>query len=301
LYAKRIIVQDLDFGFSRSKEGTKMAEDKKKPLAGTLPITGTGAGEDLEDQPILPEMGGGVDLEEGGEAGQVPDTGPLDLTKFPELHDVAVKKGYKTAADIVEDLKRLEQQNTKLSQELRVANLRATLPPPRPVGSPQAPFQPPVSVEDPYELVQDKVKFNAFMQTTRKQIKDEVKQEIRQEETDKEYNKAYNKAQALIAKDPEKFERLRPIMHQMSLAEPNADLDDLYARAEVKRQADIDELRKEVLGDIDPDRLKVLAAKARPASISGASGGGQHTGGTGGKTPEQIIKEAILGSDKLIE
>lgn len=281
-----------------------MAEDKKKARVGGLPDTGTGADAGLEDdQSILPDMGAGVDLEgePGAEAGQVPDTGVLDLTKIPELHDVAVKKGYKSAADIVEDLKRLEQQNTKLSQELRVANLRATLPPPRPMGSPQAPFQPPVSVEDPYELVQDKVKFNSFMQTTRKQIKDEVKQEIRQEATDMEYNKAYNKAQALIAKDPEKFERLRPIMHQMSLSEPNADLDDLYARAEVKRQADIEEIRKEAFGDIDLDRLKVIAAKARPAGISGASGGGQQTGATGGKTPDQIVKEAILGSNKLIE
>ena len=280
-----------------------MAEDKKKPLAGGLPVTGTGAGVDLEDQPTLPEMGGGVDLEgePGAEAGQVPDTGPLDLTTIPELRDVAVKKGYKSAADIVKALEGLEQQNTRLSQELRVSKLQATLPPPRAAGSPQPSFQPPVSVEDPYELVQDKVKFNAFMQTTRKQIKEEVKQEIRQESTDKEYDMAYRKAQALIAKDPEKFERLRPIMHQMSLSEPNADLDDLYARAEIKRQADIVEIRKEAFGDIDMDRLKVIAAKAKPAGISGASGGGQRAAGTGSKTAEQLIKEAILGSDKLTE
>jgi len=281
-----------------------MAEDKKKPLAGSLPVTGTGADTALEDdQPPLPDMAGGTDLEDdaGAGAGQVPDTGLLDLTTIPELHDVAVKKGYKSAADIVNALEGLEQQNTRLSQELRVSKLQATLPPPRAAGSPQPSFQPPVSVEDPYELVQDKVKFNAFMQTTRKQIKEEVKQEIRQESTDKEYDMAYRKAQALIAKDPEKFERLRPIMHQMSLSEPNADLDDLYARAEIKRQADIAEIRKEAFGDIDMDRLKVIAAKAKPAGISGASGGGQRAAGTGSKTAEQLIKEAILGSDKLTE
>jgi hypothetical protein len=281
-----------------------MAEDKKKPPVGSLPDTGKGADAGLEeDQPTLPEMGGGVDLEgePGADAGQVPDTGPLDLTKIPEFHDVAVKKGYKSAADIVEDLKRLEQQNTKLSQELRVANLRTTLPPPRPMSSLQPSSQPMPSVEDPYELVQDKTKFNTFMQATGKQWKEQLRQEIRQEEADKEYAKAYNKAQALIAKDPEKFERLRPIMHQMSLAEPNADLDDLYARAEARRKEDIEEFRKEAFGDIDLDRLKVVAAKAKPAGISGASGGGQQAGGTGGKTSEQIIKEAILGSDKLVE
>lgn len=278
-----------------------MAEDKKKPPVGGLPDTGTGANlGDSEDQPILPEMGGGVDLEEGGEAGQVPDTGPLDLTKFPELHDVAVKKGYKTAADIVEDLKRLEQQNTKLSQELRVANLRATLPPPRPVGGPEPTRRSPRPT-DPYELVQDPAKFNKFLDEYDAAIEERVFNRVRKEATDKEYDAAYRKAQTLIAKDPEKFERLRPIMHQMSLSEPNADLDDLYARAEVKRQADIEEIRKEAFGDIDLDRLKVIAAKAKPASISGASGGGQQTGATGGKTPEQIVKEAILGSNKLIE
>lgn len=278
-----------------------MAEDKKKVRVGGLPDTGTGADTGLEDDQPLPDMGAGVDLEgEPGEAGQAPDTEPLDLTKIPELHDVAVKKGYKTAADIVDDLKRLEQQNTKLSQELRVANMRATLPPPRPMGGPEPTRRSPRPT-DPYELVQDPAKFNKFLDEYDAAIEERVYNRVHKEATDKEYDAAYRKAQALIAKDPEKFERLRPIMHQMSLSEPNADLDDLYARAEVKRQADIQELRKEVLGDIDPDRLKVIAAKARPAGISGASGGGQQTGATGGKTPEQIIKEAILGSDKLIE
>jgi len=89
-------------------------------------------------------------------------------------------------------------------------------------------------------------------------------------------------------------------MHQLSLQDPNANLEELYAKAETKRKEDIEELRKEVFGDIDLDRLKVIAAKAKPANISGASGGGQQaTAGTGNKTAEQLIKEAILGSDKL--
>jgi len=280
-----------------------MAEDKKKPLAGGLPVTGTGADAGLEDDQLpLPEMAGGVDLEgePGAEAGQVPDTGPLDLTTIPELREVAVRKGYKSAAEIVEDLKRLEQQNTKLSQELRVANMRATLPPPRPMAGPEPTRRSPRPT-DPYELVQDPAKFNKFLDEYDAAIEERVYNRVHKESTDKEYDMAYRKAQALIAKDPEKFERLRPIMHQMSLSEPNADLDDLYARAETKRKEDIEELRKEAFGDIDMDRLKVIAAKAKPAGISGASGGGQQAAGTGGKTPEQIIKEAILGSTKLIE
>jgi hypothetical protein len=211
-----------------------------------------------------------------------------------------VKKGYKSAADIVKDLERLEQQNTKLSQELRVSKMQTTLPPQRPMAGPEPTRRGPRPT-DPYELVQDPVKFNKFLDEYGAEVEERTYNRVRKEATDKEYDAAYRKAQALIAKDPEKFERLRPIMHQMSLSEPNADLDDLYARAEVKRQADIEELRKEVLGDIDPDRLRVIAAKAKPVSLSSASGGGQQTGSTGGKTPDQMIKEAILGSDKLIE
>jgi len=281
-----------------------MAEDKKKLPVGSLPVTGTGADTGLEDdQPPLPDMAGGTDLEDdaGAGAGQVPDTGPLDLTTIPELHDVAVKKGYKSVADIVKALEGLEQQNTRLSQELRVSKLQATLPPPRPMGGPEPTRRSPRPT-DPYELVQDPAKFNKFLDEYDAAIEERVYNRVHKESTDKEYDMAYRKAQALIAKDPEKFERLRPIMHQMSLSEPNADLDDLYARAEIKRQADIVEIRKEAFGDIDMDRLKVIAAKAKPAGISGASGGGQQTaGGAGSKTAEQVIKEAILGSTKLIE
>jgi hypothetical protein len=283
-----------------------MAEDKtkKKAPGGSLPDTGKGADTGLEDdQPEIPNMGEGVDLEAGdvgaGE-GPAPVTEPLDLSQIPELREVAMKRGFKSAADIVKTLEGLEQQNTKLSQELRVSKLQATLPPPRRAGSFEAPVQPAAAVEDPYELVQDKNKFNAFMQTTGKQWREELKKEIRQEEADKEYDKAYRQANALMAKDPEKFEKLRPIMHQLSLQDPNANLEELYARAETKRKEDIEELRKEVLGDIDPNSLKIIAAHAKPAGISSASGGGQQaTGGTEGKTAAQIIKEQILLSDRL--
>ena len=289
-----------------------MAEDKtkKKTQGGSLPDKDKGAGEGLEtDQLEIPDMGAGVDLEEGdtsGGAGQGPDTEPLDLAKIPELRDVATKMGFKSAADIVKELERLKQQETKLSQELRISKLQTTIPPRRPTSQPtNQPSVQPVVVEDPYELVQDKTKFNSFMQATRKQWKDElrqeIKQELKQEDDDKEYEKAARKANALIAKDPEKFEKLRPIMYQFSLQDPSADLEDLYSRAEAKRKEDIEELRKEVLGDIDPNSLKVIAAHAKPAGISSASGGGQQQAepSTAGKTAAQIVKEQILLSDKL--
>jgi len=284
-----------------------MAEDKdkKKTQGGSLPDKDKGAGAGSEDDQLeIPDMGGGVDLEEGdtgGEAGQAPLTEPLDLATIPEFQEVARKKGFKSAADIVEALKSLEQQNTKLSQELRVSKLQATLPASRPMAGPEPqPARRSPRPTDPYELVQSPEKFNKFLDEYDAAVEERVVNRIRKEENDKEYDKAYRQANALMAKDPEKFEKLRPIMHQLSLQDPNANLEELYAKAETKRKEDIEELRKEVFGDIDPDRLKVIAAKAKPANISGASGGGQQaTAGTGNKTAEQLIKEAILGSDKL--
>lgn len=277
-------------------------EDKKQPA---LPLTDAD-GNLLTDDQGSPDMGLGLDLSVGGEGGkgEGPDTGTPDLSNIsPELHEYMVKHGLKSPSELAATLKSLEQKNTELGQENRVLSMR---PIPQQAPPPPATGRKKISIpEDPYNLMTDKTKFNSFIQEIDQVIEDRANEAVNKHD----FERLTRQRDKLATRDPVKFEKLRPVMHQLSQTEEfgRSDINELYTEAE-KRMPEIEKLTGENLAKqlgLDPDdvkNIKVLTAKMRPAPISGAPGGGQQAAvGTPADEAAKKIKEGILGSNQLNE
>ena len=285
-----------------------MAEDKTKTKQAGSP--NKDKDQSLVDDVGLPDMGEGEDLSEGGQGGAGAGQAPITEAGIsPELQEIMVKKGLKSPAEIAGLLKNLEQKNTELGQELRVANHKTTLVPQplaQPGPMPGIQGRRKVTIpEDPYQLMTDKHKFTEFINEIDQVIEDRAATAVNADK----YERLRRQTVRLVNKDPVKFESLRPTMLQLSQSEEfkEADMTELYSEAE-KRQVDIEKSRsEEMLKSIglDPDdikNLKTLTSKMRPANISSASGGGQQrVTGTEKEEAEKKIKEAILGSTVITD
>jgi hypothetical protein len=245
---------------------------------------------------------------EGGQGGQVnkprtQGTEPGDEEALM-LQQAMVKRGFKNVKDLVDSLDKSEKKITELSNLNRIQTLSAPSQFVAP-GPGQVQEEEPDLPDDIYNEIADNAKAKQLFKKFGKQIRDDMTNRFMAYEKNKEISRIKNEAATLIQQDPKKFFRLRSKM--IELAEQpeyqQANLQTLYHRAEEIEKEEREELKnslkKDILGeDIDPQRLKALISKLKPAPIVG-EGGGSIAAGTltedERKEAEKRLKEEIFG------
>lgn len=287
-----------------------MAETKKKDPPDI------GKGSEVEAGSETPEIGKGEELESLDEFDETivsPDIGegtggPLSA----ETQEYLKNKGFKSADDLVKSHEGLEKRQTEVARDNRLNRLTGAfnIPPQtqeRPAGTlAREEVEIP---EDPSELLYDKDKFKNFIDKYGRHVEAKTLERVDQHLSRQEEQRILTEYNEVLSKDPEKFERLRPTMFQLTKRYPNASMQDLYDEADTlyanqKKKAS-DELLTDTFGpDVDKDKLKTLVSKMKPAAISTGSGGGQEiavTALSGGRERAKKIKEDILGATKLTD
>lgn len=249
-----------------------MPEEKSPPITDT---------EKKKVDPTLTQIGEGEDLltEEPAVSEEPPIT-EIATEEIPEeLKAIMVKKGWKDLNEVSKALESHEKKITELSKDARIQSMSPAYAPERP-RDPVPEIKYPEMPDDPANLTKEE--FNKYQKERDDAVKTEMAYAYGQAEKDKDYKRYYAEAYSMAREDPEEFERLRPTMHQLSFQHPQASLGQLRDEArkvnEEKENRDADRMFKRKFGEeVDPDKLKVLLAKARPAPISVSSGGGQGT------------------------
>lgn len=103
-----------------------------------------------------------------------------------------------------------------------------------------------------------------------------IKQSIREVIGEWQMQLAQREIERLRRKNPEEFERLRPYMYELSLRYPDADLHELYEGAKVLETKRMEDMRKQVLGNITPEdlmRLKESMNNIKRATLGEGSSG----------------------------
>lgn len=288
-----------------------MAEEKKKKEPPEI-----GKGSEIKTGSETPEIGKGEELvpeDEFDETIVPPETGegtggPLST----ETQEYLKSKGFKSADDLVKSHESLEKRQTETARDNRLNRLAGAfnVPPQtqeRPAGSlTREKIEIP---EDPSELLYDKEKFKSFLDKYGAEVEARTLDKVDAHLGKQEEQRILTDYNSLLSKDPDKFERLRPTMFNLSKRFPNASMQDLFDEADnlyagQKKKAS-DELLTDAFGpDVDKDKLKTLVSKMKPAAISAGPGGGQEiavTALSGGRERAKKIKEEILAADKLTD
>lgn len=289
-----------------------MAEEKKK---GSPDI---GKGSEIEEGSTSPDIGKGESLDEFDETLAPPETGQgAGGALSTETQEYLKRKGFKSADELVKSHASLEKKQTESAREARLNRLSGLGVPVvqtgdvRPAGTVSREREKIEIPDDPSELLYDKEKFTSFLDRYGKEVEQRTLDKVEAHLGKQEEQKIVADYNELLRKDPEKFEKLRPTMFQLSKRYPDATLHDIYDEAEAifeeeKKKAS-DELLRDTFGpDVDRDKLKTLVAKAKPAQISVGAGGGQEiteivTPTSDVRARARKIKEDILGADKLTD
>lgn len=258
---------------------------------------------ELEEEPIS-EMGKGEEVPESEEEGtpSPPDKEKVEEVDVPEpLRDIMLKKGFKTLEELAESYKNQETKITEQSKDARLSRL--TFPstvPPRPGAKDRSEFKIPEPEKDPYQMSKEE-----FADHIGKVVS-VVKAEQKELEADREWNAKYAEAISIIAEDPKKFERLRPIVADLYRQHPGHSLRNYMVEAERLEKEYKTEQKKAVLEDIglDPEdipKLKTILGKTRMPRISetsAATGGGTLTKE---QKEEAKLIDDILKTNRLSE
>ena len=264
-----------------------------------------GTEEGLIDDTKPPDMDEGEELSEEEaakkEASEVPDTGKAEEEELdPELEQLMKKKGFKSPAEVAKALEASERKLTKLEQERRMSSILPANIPARPRTERELRPYPKLE-KDPMEMTKEEYEQHRVQE--REALKDELSYMYTEAEADKEYRRTYTSAMTKINKDPDKFQRLKPIMNDLRVQHPQANFDQLYETAE-GLEKDVSKRRKEEVArelfgeDVDMDKLGTLVAKARPAAISAAGGtGADKTKRLTREQAEKKLKDDIFGKE----
>jgi|GEM_PF-5163321 len=266
-----------------------------------------------DDPPI---MGTGEELLTGDEPGagsEPPVIGQGDEQLSPESVEFIKTKGFKSIDEVIKSAQNSEKKITELRQEDQLKGYLGIPPPMAPVQQPvttQPEPEPEIEIpDDIYSIMSDQDKAKAFFKDHDKQVEDRVTKRItagyQQVKAGEMRREMYNK----YAEDPQKFQRLRPIMKDLADQYPHANLNQLMSAAEKvetrQKERFAEEARKAVgLEGIDLDKLKTVVDKAQATTpISTGGGGGQVGLSEKKKTEEQKAGDAlwkdILEADTL--
>jgi hypothetical protein len=261
----------------------------------------------IDDTSDVPDMGEGEVVEEEvteeGEPTPTPDKDKLEEGEASEkLQEFMKKKGLKSLDEVATVLSESEKRTTQLEQERRLSSLLPQNIPPRPKTQRQVKEIPKLT-EDPVDM--SKEDLEKYLRERDAAVEDRLTAKYEDAEADKEYNKAYAQASRLINKDPEKFERLKPIMANLHGQYENATFEQLYDAADgleeqVEKERKASLSRDLGLNQGDLDNLKALVGKARPAKISGATSAGGEGMTERGKKSIKKLKDDIFGPQSSV-
>ena len=273
-----------------------MTEEKARP--------DTDNEQELGKDPV-PKMGAGEDLPEGKVAKETEAsiTEQAEEEKLsPELEELMKKKGFKDLSEFAKAYEASEKKQTELEKDARLRSL--TQVPERPKQEREIKPYPELTKE-PYDM--SKEEYEVFRKQEREAFKDELTGMYEDAEADKKWNREYRETMAVVNKDPERFEALKPTLATLHTKYPDAPLSEIYPLADEmeksQNQRRKDEFIKETFGpNVDVDKLKTLVSKVRPAEIAGAGGAGAaNVNKTGQQKAEEAIWDGIKESDKRRE
>lgn len=249
-----------------------MPEEKSPPI--TDP-------EKKKVDPTLTQIGEGEELltEEPAVSEELPITEKVAEEIPEELKAIMVKKGWKNLDEVTTALESHEKKITELSKDVRIQSMSPTFAPERP-RDPAPEIKYPTMPDEPANMTKEE--FDKYQKERDVAVKTEMAFEYTQAEKDKEYKRYYAEMYNLAKENPGEFERLRPTMTQLSYQHPHASLvqlrDEARRVSEEREGRDADRMFERKFGtDVDPDKLKVLLAKARPVPLSASPGGDQGT------------------------
>ena len=197
-----------------------------------------------------------------------------------KLSEFMRKKGINDVGKLVDIAAEFESKNTKLAQE--VARLSAVQRYPAGQGGVQTggSGQPLATVDDdivlpenPISLVTEPGALNKFV----RQLDERQDRRNAQREQARTYGDIQARVQAKMDSNPEEFVKLRPLMFDLSKANPQADIDQLYDAAKTQytteRKALVAEIKAELgLTGAESEKLKAIVGRVRQAPISGGTG-----------------------------
>lgn len=224
-----------------------------------------------------------------------------------KLSDFMKKKGINDVGKLVDITADYESSNTKLRQE--VARLSAVQRFPAGTGGVQqeGPGGRPVATVDddivlpdnPISLVTDPGALKGFV----KMLDDRAEARLAKREQARSYGDIQARVQTKMDANPEEFIRLRPLMFDLSKANPMADIDQLYDAAKTQytteRKALVAEIKAELgLTGAESEKLKAIVGRVRQAPISGGTGVQVKPGESKPDKDGAELLKAIANADK---
>lgn len=269
-----------------------MTEEEKKDS----PDTDKGLEEPGIEKP--PEMGKGEEVPEGEVGKEAPlDTEELKLN--PELEATMKRKGFKDVSELAKAYDASERKQTELEKEARLRSLTTEIPQ-RPKAE-RTFTEVPGLTKEPFDMSREE--FEDYQGKREKRFKEELTAMYEDAEADKKWDQEYRATMAVVNKDPERFEVLKPTLATLHTKYPDAPLSEIYPMAdEMEKTQSLkkkDNFIKEIFGPNttsgDIAKLKVVMSKARPAVVSDAGGVGATAAGK--KKAEDVVWDGIKGAD----
>lgn len=291
----------------------EMADQDPKPGAGTPatadPTKGVRFPEDeladIEARAVASDKLKADEAAKAAGGGEPAPEGDEDAS-VAKLSDFMRKKGVNDVGKLVDITAGYESENTKLRQE--VARLSAVQRYPAGTGGVQAEGagRPLATVDDdivlpdnPISLVTEPGALNKLV----KQLDERQDRRNAAREQARSFGDVAARVQAKMDANPEEFVRLRPIMFDLSKANPTADIDQLYDAAKTQymgeRKALVAEIKAELgLTGAESEKLKAIVGRVRQAPISGGTGVQIKPGDTRADKDGAELLKAIANADK---
>jgi N-acetylglucosamine kinase-like BadF-type ATPase len=152
--------------------------------------------------------------------------------------------------------------------------------------------------DNPISLVTDPAALKNFV----RQLDARAEARIVQREQARTFGDIQARVQAKMDQNPEEFIKLRPIMFDLSKANPQADIDQLYDAAKnqytTERKSLVAEIKAELgLTGAESEKLKAIVGRVRQAPISGGTGVQVKPAEKSDKDGAELLK-AIANADK---
>jgi hypothetical protein len=223
-----------------------------------------------------------------------------------KLSDFMRKKGINDVGKLVDIAAEYESKNTKLAQE--VARLSAVQRYPAGQGGIQSEGQgrQMVTVDDDIVLPENPISLvtePGALSKLVKQLDERQDRRNAQREQARTYGDIQARVQAKMDQNPEEFIKLRPMMLDLSKANHQADIDQLYDAAKTQytkeRQSLVAEIKAELgLTGAESEKLKAIVGRVRQAPISGGTGVQVKPGESKPDKEGAELLKAIANADK---
>jgi hypothetical protein len=194
------------------------------------------------------------------------------------------KKGINDPAKIVELAESLEKRNTQLDQDVRRLSAVGRFPAAGEGvaqggardarGSATDGDEDIVIPDNPLDIVMNPAKLKEFA----KGLVDLGDRRAQKREEAKTFESLKARVEAKIAANPEEWQKLRPVMLELSKQDPGADIDTLYDRARGAYSSHIKGLAAELRAELglgaaaDSEKLKGLLGRIRQQPVSQGTG-----------------------------